>query len=59
MTDDDVRTLDGSALDGSTCLARRYVITAPDRVTVVQSFAAESVGDASDSLPRTCSAPSD
>lgn len=52
------RAHDRESWGGLSCLARRYVITAPDRVTVVQSFAAESVGDAFDSLLRECSAPS-
>jgi hypothetical protein len=54
-----MRAHDRESWGGLSCLARRYVITAPDRVTVVQSFAAESVGDAFDSLLRKCSAPSD
>ncbi|HLL37775.1 MAG TPA: hypothetical protein VK545_28620 [Streptomyces sp.] len=54
-----MRAHDRESRGGLSCLARRYVITAPDRVTVVQSFAAEPVGDAFDSLLRKCSAPSD
>jgi hypothetical protein len=53
-----MRAHDRESRGGLSYLARQYVITAPEHDTVVQSFAAESVGDAFTALLRECPAPS-